>query len=218
MKLRHLAAAGTLALLAALPTQAAVVTLDFEGIGNLAQVGNYYNGGAGTNYGIGFTPGSLAIIDADAGGTGNIGNEPSPNTVLFFLTTQAAIMNVSAGFSTGFSFFYSSVNSPGSVDVFDDLNGTGNLLATLVLPALGAGPGDPNGQFSNWKAIGVLFGGTAKSVSFGGSANFIAFDNVTFGTDKPGGGGPAPIPVPAAGFLMLGALGALGALRRRNRA
>ncbi len=31
-------------------SSAAVIVLDFEGIGNNSAVGNYYNGGGGTNY------------------------------------------------------------------------------------------------------------------------------------------------------------------------
>lgn len=213
MTLKHLAAVSGLALLSCLPANAAIVTLDFEGVGDVQEVGNFYNGGAGTNYGIDFSPGSLSIIDADAGGTGNIGNEPSPDTVLFFLDAGSAIMNVAAGFTTGFSFFYSSVNDAGSVNVYDALNGGGTLLASLNLAALGFGPGDPNGAFSNWAAIGVLFAGTAMSVDFGGVANQIAFDNITLGTDKPG---TSPVPIPATLPLLAGALGLIGLLRRRK--
>src|SRR5688572_20093730 len=83
---------------------AAVTVLDFEGVGDYNPVGNFYNGGAGTNYGIEFSPNALGLVDADAGGNGNFGGEPSPDTALFFLTGAAATMNVAAGFTTGFSF------------------------------------------------------------------------------------------------------------------
>jgi hypothetical protein len=60
------------------------VTLTFEGLGNFEPVSQFYNGGTGgngsgpgTNYGISFSPNSLALIDSDAGGTGNFGGEPS---------------------------------------------------------------------------------------------------------------------------------------------
>jgi len=54
--------------------------LDFEGIDNTAPVGNAYS-----SCGVTFSDDALSIIDADAGGTGNFANEPSPNTVLLFL-------------------------------------------------------------------------------------------------------------------------------------
>ena len=190
------------------------IILDFEGIGNLGSVGDFYNGGGGTDYNIEFSDTSLAIIDSDAGGSGNFGNEPSPDTVLFFQSGGAATMNVLDGFSTGFSFFYSSVNFGGFVNVWSGLNSTGDLLATLTLDALGFGPGDPSGSFSNWESIGVLFTGTAYSVDFGGSADQIAFDNVTLGSNTPG---VPPVPVPASLPLLLAGLGGLGLLARRKR-
>lgn len=207
-------AAGLL-LSASSAASAAVITLDFEGVGNYGEVGNFYNGGGGTNYGIEFSPGSLGIVDSDAGGGGNFGNEPSPDTVLFFLNASSAILNYAAGFTTGFSFFYSSVDFGGSVHVYDGLNATGNLLASLVLDPLGYGSGDPTGDYSNWKAIGVLFAGTAKSIDFGGTANYVAFDDVTLGSATPG---PSPVPLPAGLPLLAGAIGLAGMLHRRKRA
>src|SRR4030067_2436143 len=96
--------------------EAVIVVRDFEGLQNLEPINDFYNGGTGacgssggTNYGIAFTNTSLAVIAQDAGGTGNFANEPSPSTILFFLNAVGALMNVAAGFDTGFSFFYTSV-------------------------------------------------------------------------------------------------------------
>ena len=194
-------------------SSAAIVKLDFEGIDDLASVGNFYNGGDGTNYGIEFSGPTLGIIDADSGGSGNFANEPSPKTVMFFLDTQNAILNYAAGFDTGFSFFYSS-STGASVKVYDGLNATGSLLASLALSDQFSQncSGDPFGQFCHWDPKGVLFAGTAKSIDFGGTANKTAFDDITFGTDNPG-----PInnvPLPAAGWLLGTAL--LGFISRKS--
>ncbi len=213
---RNIALAATLALCAVTSAQAAIVTLDFEGVGNLAPVGDFYNGGVGggTNYGIHFSTATLGLIDSDAGGSGNFANEPSASTIMFFLDASNAVMDVAAGFTTGFSFFYSSNAFDGAVNVFDGLGATGNLLASLNLVRLGGGVGDPTGGDNGvWAAIGVLFNGTAKSVDFGGVANQIGFDNITFGTNKPTDG---TVPVPAGMPLLLAGLGALGLLRRRK--
>jgi hypothetical protein len=125
-------------------------------------------------------------------------------------------MNVAAGFDTGFSFFYAAPFFSGSVDVYDGLNGTGTLLASLFLPINGAGSGDPNGQYSNWTPIGVAFSGTAKSVNFGGTANYIVFDNITLGSETPGTGD-----VPEASTLLiwsvLGAVSAIVGIRQRRK-
>lgn len=201
-------------------SQAATIVLDFEGVGNTANVLDFYNGGtdslgnAGINYGINFANDALGVIDSDAGGSGNIGGEPSPETALFFLGGSAATMNVAAGFDTGFSFFYSAINNPGFINVYDGLNGTGILLATLNLPTTPFnGAPDPTGQFSPFLPIGVSFSGIARSVDFGGTANQIAFDNITLGAAIPGGGTKVPEPFTIIGTLV----GGTAALRMRKK-
>ena len=211
---------GGIMLASATTASAAVVTLTFEGIANQASINDFYNGGtdsagnAGTNYGINFSTRSLGLIDADAGGTGNFANEPSASTIAFFLDGGAATMNVAAGFTTGFSFFYSAFQNA-SVTVYSGLNGTGSVLASLALFTnynAGNCVGDPNGQACHWDAIGVTFAGTAKSVDFGGVANQAGFDNITLGSAVAGGGVPEPATwgLMIAGFVMVGA-----SMRRR---
>jgi len=195
----------------------AVTVLTFEGLQNNEPVANYYNNGLGgfgsgpgPNYGVTFTGGALALIDADAGGSGNFGGEPSPSTILFFLE-ESAIMNYAAGFDTGFSFFYTAIYYSGLVTVWDGPNATGNILAQLQLPLTpNNGAPDPTGTFSPLVPIGVAFNGIAKSIDFGGTGNQIGFDNITFGSEIPQG-----VPDGGASSLLLG-IGLLGmvALRR----
>ena len=174
------------------------IVLNFEGLGNYDAVLQFYNGGtsglgfSGTNYGIYFGGTTLSLIDEDNGGSGNFANEPSPNTVMFFLSGDA-IMNMTAGFTTGFSFYYTSSN-PGTVIVYDGLDATGNVLGTQPFAAnysLNC-VGDPSGDFCHWDPIGVAFSGTAKSVEFSGVQNQCAFDDVTFGSITPG---PSEVPI-----------------------
>lgn len=211
-----------LALGTATRVHATPVVLTFEGVGNSANVNGFYNGGtdslgnSGTNYGIQFSNTSLGLVDADAGGGGNFANEPSPNTILFFLAGGAATMNVAAGFATGFSFFYTSPSYVGSVTVWDGLNGTGNILATLTLDMTTSNcSGDPSGTpYCAWLPIGVNFDGMAYSVDFSGTANQIGFDNITLGASIPGG---TRVPEPAGfGMMLLGML-VLGGLYRRRK-
>ena len=230
MTLRSLTIAsvlGAATLAFAAPAQADIVVLDFEGVGDQVAVNDFYNGGtdgagnSGTNYGINFSRTSLGIIDEDAGGSGNFANEPSASTVLFFLSGGAATMNVAAGFSTGFSFYYAgNATNTGSVRVYDGLNGSGNILATLVLqPNGGNCSGDPNGTpFCNFTAFGVTFDGVAKSVDFGGVANQIAFDNITLGSSTPGNPGVPGVPEPTTWAMLIAGFGLVGAaMRRRTR-
>ena len=208
---------GLLALGAAVPSRADVVTLKFDGFQDGESVLDYYNGGSGgmgsgpgPNYGITFGADALAY---NAGPNANFANNPSAPGVLYFGSGTGALMNVAAGFSTGFSFYYSAANTEGSVTVYDGLNGTGNVLAQLDLPITPTLPPPGAPEYNHWVAIGVKFAGTALSVNFSGAANYIAFDNVTLGASLPPGVVPEPSSLVLAG---LGCLGAFGCLARRR--
>lgn len=209
---------------------AAPIVLDFEGLDDFEGIGAFYNGGtsengnSGPDYGVEFSGNTLAIIDQDAGGSGNFGGEPSPDTVMFFLEEGESVMNVAAGFETGFSFFYSAVNNPGSVNVYDQLGGTGTILASLGIPVTASDGGDPNGNFSPFFDIGVAFEGTAMSVAFAGVANQIGFDDITFGSVTAGdtgnggtGGNPVAVPEPSTlGLLGLSLLALITTRRSKT--
>ena len=197
------------------------IYLDFEGLGNNDPINNFYNGGtsgqgnSGTNFGVEFGT-ALGKIDADAGGNGNFANEPSPSTIMFFLSSDQVYLNVAAGFSVAFSCYYSA-GYDGSIEVYDGLNGTGNLLGSVFLPANGNDnncSGDPNGWYCNWDPVGIPFSGTAKSVIFVGDTDYIAFDDVTFGSANPG---PLPIPLSNWSFILIGFLIAVTLVFRFKR-
>jgi hypothetical protein len=207
--LKHGLAAAALSV-SMVPAFADVITLDFEGIGDLNPVGDYYNGAGGPNYGVSFSGATLAVVDADAGGTGNFANEPSANTVMFFLNDNRAILNYAAGFDTGFSFYYSS-SEAARVTVYDGINGTGNVLAQIPLGAqynVGCS-GDPTGDYCNWTAIGASFAGTARSISFAGTANRVGYDNITFGS-------VVPVPEPSELLMLAAGLAAVGLVAGRR--
>jgi hypothetical protein len=187
--------------------QAQTILLTFEGLGDGAPIGDFY-----AHLGVTFSSNTRASVSVFAGGTSRFTNAPTMGTNMYFADSNAAIMNVAAGFTTGFSFFYTSPYYDGFCNVYDGPDGTGNILATINLTGLGSG-GTPGAAYDRWANIGASFSGTARSVAFGGVQNYIAFDNVTFGSAT------AVIPLPPAGMAgaatLLG-LGGLSAFRRRR--
>ena len=213
----------------AAPVAGSAQVLTFEGIlsppgANTSPVGNFYNGGAGPNFGIVFSPNALAICLDTLAFTcpnsnvsrGGLGDPNSQGTGLFFLTGSSTFMNSLLGFGDGFSFFYTTIGAVGSFNVWSGLDGTGTLLASLALPLTpnGGCPAFPTELFCPFVAAGVAFAGTAHSVVFAGANNGIAFDDVTFGSATPG----SVTPEPATIALVATGLVGVALMTRKRRA
>ena len=205
---KALALASTLVSVGVIGTEQAraATVLTFEGVADGAQVGGFY----APEYE--FSGSTVAFIDSDEGGSGNIANEPSGKTVMAFLNANNAILNVLNGFTTGFSFFYSS-STAANVNVWSGQNATGMLLGTIALtPQANTNcQGDPGGFFCNWTNAGVTFAGTASSIDFGGTANQTGFDDITFGSAVAGA-----VPEPTTWMLMLMGMAGIGYSMRRK--
>lgn len=207
-----------------------VIVLDFEGINatypsnTYSTIDEFYNGGtsgdgtSGTNYGVSFESNARAIclntVNATCSNTsrGGLGDLDSQLGGLFFTAGSETTMNVAAGFETGFSFFYTAVFQGGLVNVFDGLDGTGNLLGSLNLTTT-ASTCSGLGDFCPFVAAGINFTGVAKSVEWGGIANQVVFDDVTFGSATPG----EVVAAPVAGTMALFGLGLAGLTTMRRR-
>lgn len=191
-----------------------VIYLDFEGIGDGANIQDFYNGGtdsygnSGSNYGVTFGPDPLMSAFVNYSTTDGVAfeGEPSPVTVMGFYS-GAGLLNSNQGFDTGFSFYYSTTDFTGQVKVYDGLSATGNVLGTIDILALGEGP-NPNKPYKYWAIGSLSFNGIAKSVDFGDTENGVGFDNLTLGSSIP-----AVPELPTAGLLILG-LGFLATKRR----
>ncbi len=209
-----------------------VLNFDYPTFGNEEGVNNYFNGGNGAdngfysgpvagpgpNYGVTFGSDAIVLPNYPYPGSNtssaNLG--PTATASMIFLSGPGDIMNVSGGITTGFSFYYSSINVPGSVTVWSGPDATGIALATLVLPTTPTSyPTEP--WFSPFLPAGVSFAGTAMSVDFSGTANQIAFDDITLGSASPM---TSPVPEPSriaslSGLLAIGLLGFVWQRRRR---
>jgi hypothetical protein len=214
--------------------QAALILIDFEGVGNLSSILNFYNGGTDSggkvganNYGVQFSNTSLGLIDLDAGGTGDFANEPSASTVLF-INGGKATMSVAAGF-TSLSFFYTArpIGPLGTipfVEAYSDIggsDGTGSLLSNTLIPTPTAVEheqrdclGDLAGvDLCFWVPVTVNFDGIAKSIDFGGEARSVVFDNIAIETIAPS---VSQVPIPTAAWLMgSGIMGLLLNIKRK---
>ena len=214
--------------LALMPSTRAAVSLNFNlsdlySYGTSEQILDYYNGGTdaggatGPNYGISFGPDALALQNYP---NSNVGNEPDGGDAsMIFLSGSGDVMNVASGFTTGFSF-YESTPYGGSVSVYSGLNDTGTLLASLSLPISTNFPSEPYyGGGGSWDPVGVSFAGTAESVDFSGTANYIAFADVTLGSENVqiGNGVPDTTGMSLYGIVAL-ALAGMAWSRRKTKA
>jgi len=173
--------------------QTSGVLLEFEGIGDLNYVNNFY-----ASRGVTFSSNAVALVDSDAGGSGNFGGEPSPNTVMAYAKGDSITMNLNQTqtIASGvISFDYTSPNETHEVKIYDGLNGTGNLLASATLgktPSFGAP--DTEGEFSPLVPFTVNFAGNAKSVVMGSHKYEIGFDDIRINLVPVTGQTPNPTP------------------------
>ncbi len=204
------------------------VVLNFEGIipagSQSAPVGNFYDGGGGTNYGITFSSNALAVclntpgVNCSNASRGGQGDPNSQSGGLFFLSGTQTYLDDAAGFNTGFSLFYSTITDPGSLSVYSGLDGTGTLLGSLNLPVTPSDcPSEDSASYCPFVPVGLSFSGTAESISFAGVENQIAFDDITFGNATPGvPTAPSETPEPSSLLLLgTGMLGTVGLYRRK---
>lgn len=144
-------------------------TITFEGVGNLAAIPAF----------DGITsPGWLGIIDEDAGGTGNIAFEPSPQTVAFWLGGAPGSRDiVIADPASRVEFRYTSFVTV-NMAAFDANNN--QVDAASGGPNFNQGPGgDPNGFFNKWDPLFVRSDkNEITRVRVSGNVNQTAIDDL----------------------------------------
>jgi hypothetical protein len=204
----------TAALVLAATTSAwadAPITIDFEGaVGYVNPIAEFYNGGtdgagnSGPNLGVSFTDAAVGVSnDVDFS---YYSNAPTMGTVMAAFDTTAT-MNVASGFSGQLTFWYaSSVTTLDAVNIYSGLNSTGTLLASASLFG-NASLGCTDTPFCRFDLTSVKFAGVAKSVNFGGNAQFVAYDNI----------GITPVPELDTYVMLAAGLVAMAFMKRRQQ-
>ncbi len=216
---RSVIVAVTLALPLAPCAQAAPIRLDFEGLADGESIASFYDGGLGSAgsgpgraLGVRFV-GGQASLDADAGGSGPFGGEPSASTAAA-PEAFAIVLNTAAGFSGGIALHYTNPGGTLNVRIYPELDTRGAWLADLYFGSTPSGGApDPTGSFGPFVAAGASFDGIARSVlifSRGPGGFFI--DDLVLGSSDPAAGA---VPLPSTLPLLAG--GALLLLARRGR-
>lgn len=193
--------------------------MTFQGLPNMQQVGNFYNGGglsSTPNYGVTFSSSFYGLLSVYNGGSGAFSPTPTTTAAIFVNGTTGSpaigVMNVAAGFQSGLNFFYTAgfaAGQTGTVTIWSGANGTGTVLATITLGNNNGGcSGFP--AYCTWSNAGATFSGTAHSVTFSGAANELGLADITIG------GSSTAIPEPSSVYLIgTGvALISLGKMRR----
>jgi len=207
-------------------------TLTFGGQVNATDINTFFDGGtdaystaggAANNVGITFT-GPAEFLNAGYngsgfnGGTGKFENVPSAATGVLYMASGTPIMNDSNGF-TSLAFNYSVIDnsstySGGTVQLWSGLGGTGTLLDTLTLGTAGTTVActSHNDEFCSWSnaSSGTLSAVAESAVFLGNARTDTEYDALALTT-------VAPVPLPAAFWLMIGGLGGLAGFARRTR-
>ncbi len=165
--------------------------LTFQGVSNNANdaVTNFYS----ADRGVTFSRNSVVLVDTDAGGDGLFGGEPNnDNAILAYAFPipegdprggeDSIILNSAQGFGS-LEFSYTSPNYRQKLEIWSDVNGTGQLLYSTDLPQTElSGAPDPDGRFSSFAPTGLIdFAGAARSVVFGSHSRELGIDNILLG-------------------------------------
>jgi hypothetical protein len=196
--------------------------LSFQGLGDMEQVGNFYNGSGITgtpNYGVTFSSNFFGLRSVFNGGIGDFASTVTGTPAIFINgpigSPAVGTMNVAPGFSNGLNFFYTAGFTGGqteTVTVWSGANGTGAVLAVITLSNNNASCTAP--LYCTWSSVGASFSGTAHSVTFSGPADELGLSDITLGSATTAVPEPSSVSLFGTGLVCL----SLGGIRRYLKA
>ena len=193
----------------------AVDEISSKGVGDGAQIQNFYNGGTdsdgnhGYNYGVPFTNSLVAeLTDPNT-----FKLDGPPYTVMMVEDNIPAYVNIAAGVQY-FSFQYTMAIAD-IIRFYDGINGTGNVIDSVTLVADGNDcPDNPEHKFCKWDMASAQPNiALIRSVDFSDTFLDGAFGNLQFGSID----GSSAVPEAASWAMMITGLGLVGAALRRRR-
>ena len=142
-----------------------------------------------------------AVVGRKAASTFQYGLDADLNT-LVSIANNTGVLDTIAEITLGGEVL--DFSNKGGFDILSMIEGDNLAVALLTVPGMGGGN---TGIYTIDLSTGAAT--LQRALGRGGYTGFAAAP----GMDD---GGMAPVPVPAAGFLLVGALGALGAARRKR--
>lgn len=206
----------------ALPSNAGVFLLTFEGPLDLESVDNNYDDGAGglgsgpaSNLGVSFGN-AMSAANSDASGGGAFGGQSSPDAAV--VPDGAGVpMNVSggsSGSSTGSGFSHTPPFNLPFINIFDGPGETGTMPASLV-PGIPLNvPSHPTGFASQFQPVSSSTGATPP-VGFAQVITYPAdVDNRTSGAQTDQAAAVVPEPMSVVVWFGLACIGYAMSCRR----
>jgi PEP-CTERM motif len=152
-----------------------IVSLPFQGLHLGEEILGYYNGGFGS---LGNGPGPSLGITFNAAAVATDGYYTCQNLGdTCAAVVGGATMDMLGGFDTALSFY--SMTTGATVQLYSGLDGTGSLLADVIVPPSTI-PWDPFGFTFNGVAHSVVFSGPLEVATLTMGGGFVVPEPSTF--------------------------------------